>query len=77
MVNILINGQSREVKEGANLLDACEGLGFKIPHLCYKEGLSSVGACRLCLVKVKGMRGLVPACCTVVADGMEVGVDAS
>jgi formate dehydrogenase alpha subunit len=72
MVNILINGQSREVKEGANLLDACEGLGFKIPHLCYKEGLSSVGACRLCLVKVKGMRGLVPACCTVVADGMEV-----
>jgi len=72
MVNILINGQGQEVKEGANLLDACEGLGFKIPHLCYKEGLSSVGACRLCLVKVKGMRGLVPACCTVVADGMEV-----
>ncbi|MBW2083118.1 MAG: formate dehydrogenase subunit alpha [Deltaproteobacteria bacterium] len=72
MVKILINEKVCEVKEGANLLDVCEENGFKIPHLCYKKGLSTVGACRLCLVKVKGMRGLVPSCCTVVTDEMEV-----
>lgn len=72
MADILINGKFFKAEVGDNLLDVCEEKGFKIPHLCYKEGLSPVGACRLCLIKVKGMRGLVAACCTIVADGMEV-----
>ena len=72
MVNILINGKTCTAKENTVLLTACEDNGFKIPHLCHKEGLSSVGACRLCLVKVKGMRGLVSSCSTTVTDGMEV-----
>lgn len=72
MADILINGKTFKAEVGDNLLDVCEEKGFKIPHLCYKEGLSPVGACRLCLIKVKGMRGLVAACCTIVADGMEV-----
>ena len=72
MITILINGKACTVQENTLLLAACEDNGFKIPHLCYKEGLSSVGVCRLCIVKVKGMRGLVPSCCTTVADGMEV-----
>ena len=72
MITILINGTSCVVEENTLLLTACENNGFKIPHLCYKEGLSSVGVCRLCLVKVKGMRGLVPSCSTVVSEGMEV-----
>ena len=72
MADILINGNALKAEVGDNLLDVCEENGFKIPHLCYKDGLSSVGACRLCLVKVKGMRGLVAACCTIVAEGMEV-----
>jgi formate dehydrogenase alpha subunit len=72
MADILINGKAFKAEVGDNLLDVCEEKGFKIPHLCYKDGLSPVGACRLCLVKVKGMRGLVASCCTIVADGMEV-----
>lgn len=59
-------------KENSLLLNACEENGFNIPHLCHKEGLSSVGVCRLCIVRVKGMKGLVPSCCTVVTEGMEV-----
>ena len=72
MITILINGKPCTVQENTLLLAACEDNGFKIPHLCHKEGLSSVGVCRLCIVKVKGMRGLVPSCCTTVTDGMEV-----
>jgi formate dehydrogenase alpha subunit len=72
MITILINGKLCAVEENTLLLTACEDNGFKIPHLCYKEGLSSVGVCRLCLVKVKGMRGLVPSCSIMASDGMEV-----
>lgn len=72
MITIHINGNPFTAEENTTLLSACEANGFKIPHLCHKEGLSSVGVCRLCIVKVKGMRGLVPSCCTVVSEGMDV-----
>ncbi|MEZ4601135.1 MAG: formate dehydrogenase subunit alpha [Syntrophotaleaceae bacterium] len=72
MVTIHINGKPCIAEEGSVLLNACEENGFPIPHLCHKEGLSSVGVCRLCLVKVEGMRGLVPSCSTKVTDGMKV-----
>jgi ferredoxin len=72
LVEISINGKKYQCKRGENLLVACEEHGYKIPHLCFKECLKSVGACRLCLVKVEGMRGLVPSCTTTVAEGMNV-----
>lgn len=74
-VEITVNNKKCTVQEGENLLDACENNGFKIPHLCYMEGLSSPGACRLCLVKIEGERGLVPACREVVSEGMQVITD--
>lgn len=72
MVTININGKDIQAAQGANLLEVCEANGFPIPHLCHKKGLTPAGVCRLCLVKIKGMRGLVPSCCTNVTDGMEV-----
>jgi formate dehydrogenase alpha subunit len=75
MVNVNINGKDFKAAEGSNLLDVCEDNGIHIPHLCHKKGLSPVGVCRLCLVKVSGMRGLVPACSTKVTEGMQVITD--
>jgi formate dehydrogenase alpha subunit len=72
MVTININGKDIQAAQGANLLEVCEANGFPIPHLCHKKGLTPAGVCRLCLVKIEGMRGLVPSCCTEVTDGMEV-----
>jgi bidirectional [NiFe] hydrogenase diaphorase subunit len=44
----------------------------RIPTLCFLGGLSGFGACRLCLVEVKGTSKLLPACVTKVAEGMEI-----
>ena len=74
-VEITVDGKTCAAMEGENLLEACERNGFKIPHLCYREGLSAPGACRLCLVKIAGARGLVPACREEVSAGMEVITD--
>jgi len=72
LVTITINGKQYKAREGSNLLETLISLGFKIPHLCYKPELSPAGRCRLCLVKIKGSRRLLPACCTQVKEGMEI-----
>jgi ferredoxin len=71
-VTLLINGEEITAPKGQNLLQVCEENGIFIPHLCYNEELSEAGVCRLCLVKIKGMRDLAPSCCTHVSQGMEV-----
>ena len=58
--------------EDQTILQAAEEAGITIPTLCHLEGLSDIGACRLCLVEVKGINRLLPACVTKVGEGMVV-----
>jgi len=60
------------IEEGATILQAAREAKIPIPTLCFLEGVSSVGACRMCLVEVKGVNKLLPACVTQVTEGMEV-----
>lgn len=72
LVTVKINNKQYKAKEGELLLKFCEANGISIPHLCYEEDLTSEGACRLCLVRVKGVRELVPSCCVKITEGMDV-----
>lgn len=54
------------------ILEVAAENGINIPTLCFLEGLSGIGACRLCLVEIKGSNKLQPACVTRVREGMEV-----
>ena len=67
-----INGQDVGAREDETILEVARENGIMIPTLCQLDGLSLVGACRLCLVEVVGWRNLVPACTTYVEEGMEV-----
>lgn len=72
MVNIKINGKEYAVPKNATVLEAARFAGIDIPTLCYLKDINEIGACRLCLVEVKGARGLVTACVYPVNEGMEV-----
>jgi formate dehydrogenase alpha subunit len=72
MVKFFIDGKEVEGREGALLLPAAREAGFDIPSLCWHRKLSPTGACRLCLVKIEGTRGLVTSCSTLVREGMVV-----
>jgi len=72
MVSLTIDGKPIKTKKGSTILEAALDNGIEIPHLCYHKGLSVAGACRLCLVKIKGRPGMVASCLTEVAEGMEV-----
>ena len=70
--SIRIDGELVKAAEGQTVLEAARAAGKYIPTLCYLEGLSAVGACRLCIVQASGTDRLLPACTTPVQDGMSV-----
>lgn len=72
LIKLTINGREVEVEAGTTILKAAEQMGINIPRLCYDDDLSPVGACRLCVVEVKGARNLIPSCVTAVSPGMVV-----
>ena len=71
-ITITVDGKLLEVKKDSTLLDELLAHKMKIPHLCYDSSLGAIGACRMCLVKVEGKRGLVPSCCTQIEENMVV-----
>ena len=72
MVHLKINNIPVEVKEGSTILEAAKAAGINIPTLCYLKEINEIGACRVCVVEVKGARSLVAACVYPVNEGMEV-----
>lgn len=71
-VNIKINGHDYQVDAGVTVLDACHSVGIDIPTLCWMREMNSIGACRMCVVEIKGARGLATACVYPVAEGLEI-----
>jgi bidirectional [NiFe] hydrogenase diaphorase subunit len=59
-------------RDDQTILEVARENGIAVPALCHLDGLSDVGACRLCLVEVKGARRLLPACTTHVEEGMHI-----
>jgi len=72
VVTLTIDDQMIGAEQNLTILEAAEDAGIYIPTLCHLNGVSDVGACRLCLVEIVGNNKLVPACVTKVAEGMEV-----
>lgn len=71
-VSIKIDGELVSTTEGTTILQAAKAAEKYIPTLCHLEGLTPVGACRLCIVEVSGSDRLFPSCTTPVQDGMSV-----
>ena len=71
-VHIKINGTSYEVAAGSTILEAAHSVGIEIPTLCYLKEINAIGACRICVVEVKGAKSLVTACVYPVSEGLEV-----
>ena len=72
MLNVTIDGQKLQVKEGTTILEACELVGVEIPTLCHLKHLAPEGSCRMCVVEVEGARDLKVSCATVCSEGMNI-----
>lgn len=72
MIKATINEITVEVEEGTSILDAAKKVQIKIPTLCKHPDLPASGACGICVVRVKGSRKLLRACCTPIEEGMNI-----
>ncbi len=72
---LVIDGQEASARRGQTILEVARENNINIPTLCHLEGLSDVGACRLCLVEIAGSNKLLPACVATVSEGMEVSTN--
>ena len=72
---LVIDEQEVSARAGQTILEVARENDIDIPTLCHLEGLSDVGACRLCLVEIKGSNKLLPACVATVQEGMEVSTN--
>ena len=71
-VKLTIDGTMVQAPEGTNLIDAAELAGVHIPNLCYLKGMKGIGACRLCLIEIEGLKAPMIACNTKAREGMVV-----
>ena len=71
-VKLTINGIPVEAPKGSTILEAARAANIEIPSLCYLKDVNCIGACRVCVVELKGRNGLVAACVYPVEEGMEV-----
>lgn len=72
VITMIIDGKDVTARVDQTILEVAREHKIDIPTLCFLEGLSGWGACRMCLVEIKGQAKLLPACVTRVAEGMEV-----
>lgn len=71
-ITVKINGMDVTAPAGSTILEAAEIAHIEIPTLCYLKGINEIGACRMCVVEVKGARTLVASCVHPISPGMEI-----
>jgi formate dehydrogenase alpha subunit len=74
-IKVTINEREVIAKKGETVLEATLNAGIYIPTLCYDPDLKPYGGCRLCMVEIEGMRGLVSSCTTPATDGMVINTE--
>jgi len=72
MVRLSIDNREVEVSAGCTILDAAQKLGIEIPTMCFLKGFAPSTSCMVCVVKVEGADGLLPACTALAQEGMRV-----
>jgi bidirectional [NiFe] hydrogenase diaphorase subunit len=75
VLTLTIDGRDVSAHQGQTIIQVGRENDIYIPYMCNVEGLSNIGACRLCVVEVQGQRRLLPACTTEVTEGMVVTTD--
>lgn len=70
--DIEVNNKTIRARQGETILQTLSRNGIKVPTLCFMDGFTPTGACRMCVVEVEGMSDLAPACSHPVEEWMKI-----
>lgn len=74
MITAKINGEEKHFDDDITILEAAQSVGIYVPTLCNDKRLKPCGACRLCIVEIKGQTSAAASCMTAIKEGMEIEV---
>ena len=74
-LSLTINQQAVTAAAGTSILEAATAAGILIPTLCFHQSLEETGSCWMCIVEIKGKNRFVPACDTLISEGMVIETD--
>lgn len=74
-LELTINGKVYAFTQGETILDVARRNDIFIPTLCHLKNATPTGACRMCVVEVKGARSLIASCTAPAGAGMDVQTD--
>ncbi|HMN28972.1 MAG TPA: 2Fe-2S iron-sulfur cluster-binding protein, partial [Caldilineaceae bacterium] len=70
-LTLTLDGETLPFTSGETIYEVAQRNGAFVPTLCYDPRLKPFGACRLCVVEVRGQRNPVAACTTPAVAGSE------
>jgi formate dehydrogenase alpha subunit len=71
-ITITLNGREVSGHPGMTILELAKESGVEIPTLCHDPQLTSIGACRVCLVEDERNNALLASCVAPIASGMVI-----
>jgi len=71
-VKITIDKKTFIIPYNFSIIQAADSVGIYIPRFCYHKKLSIAANCRMCLIDLENSKKPVPACATLVSDGMKI-----
>jgi NADH dehydrogenase/NADH:ubiquinone oxidoreductase subunit G len=74
---LTLDGEIVAFTPGETIYEVARRQGAFVPTLCYDPRLKPFGACRLCVVELKGVKNPVAACTAPATAGMDVSTSSA
>ncbi len=68
-ITVTIDGQVCQAEFGQTILDIARANGLYIPTMCYLTKVMPIASCRMCVVDVEGVDGMILSCQERAVDG--------
>lgn len=68
-ITVTIDGKTCKSTFGKTILDIARENGIYIPTMCYLTKVQPIGSCRMCMVDVEGVDGMILSCQEKATDG--------
>ncbi|MDH4203451.1 MAG: 2Fe-2S iron-sulfur cluster-binding protein [Phycisphaerae bacterium] len=72
MITLKIDSKDISAPEGSTILEVAQSAGIHIPTLCWAKNYIPSTSCMVCVVRIDGIKNLVPACGTRISENMHV-----
>jgi len=76
-ITVTINGREFKSTFGKTILEIARENDIYVPTMCYLTKVQPIGSCRMCVVEVEGVEGMILSCQEKATDGAVITTDSN